>query len=196
MGLVEGQLNFRTKDGIFQQSLDGGATWATPVPGLWQAIGFGASPLQDVDISNLSGDTDGSYELDLDIGSATGSGLITLSLQPNAVSTGQNGEGFYNNGTTVAANTLTAMTIGIAGETTARCRARIEISSKTGAVRVFRCKSYTRVGTGVASIQQFDHLIEWSDTSTVITSLRIHSSAATSMAISSVGWWRKMNRPW
>jgi hypothetical protein len=143
------------------------------------------SDVQDMDLTGLAGDTDGDYEVRGHIiADTTGR---TYTLRPNGtLPTTLNGSYFYNNAggptLTPAANQTDAL-FGISNSA-ATCDFVLRMSSKSGAIRMINGQSFTKTTVAANCLPLwFGYIFE--DTSTVITKLTIHGSAAGSIKVGS-----------
>jgi hypothetical protein len=139
--------------------------------------------------SGLAGDTDGDYEFEGDLLLATGSAM-NLTFQPNGLATNQASSLFLvGTGTSSPSN----LAIANPSSTADTVRIRGTISSKTASgSRLITCVA-TSWAAGVLD-KMFFLEGQWTDTSTAITTLGVHTSVASGLLTNSIVRWRKKAR--
>lgn len=155
-----------------------------PVGGTITTTHAVGADVQNFDITGLAGDTDGDYVLTGRIVMPNGV-VPTISLQPNQISANQDG----NIQSTVSSNPpattritslmLAQIATDAAGTPYVWFNARL--TALTGRVRRFLSQGTDFSGTTANTKRTLLTIGEWSDTTTVITSLRIATNVAASI---------------
>lgn len=145
------------------------------------------SAVQDLTVSGLTGDTDGDYEIVGRILYLANGALVKYSLQPNAITTNQQGAPIYATGAATGSFAQLNATLGISQVQEAVAHAlntldfRATLSSKTGSGgRLWNCNSILRQSSG-AAVQMTLFTGVWEEAATAITSLVLHSDTAASI---------------
>jgi hypothetical protein len=169
--------------GVIQKAIVLGGVVAPPVPPtddltLIQAQTIAGSAVQDVTFASLNGDVDEIYLLIFRVKNAY-NGAIGINLLPNNVSTNQTSYyHVYTSGHTIGSGGGWGLTYQNALNTLAV--GKTWIYAKTGFYRFYIMHGYRTGDQG--GVHQSGH---WTDTATNITSLVLHSSQASSIAVGS-----------
>lgn len=147
------------------------------------------SAVQNIDWTGLSGDADGGYEIEFYMPSP-GSGNLTL--QPNQIATGGLSRGYATNGTGTVAPATGAATLFFLFSAGVPNHGTVYFRSKSGqGNRYYRYFSQdeTAVNPYMQNMSGY-----WADTTTVLTSMRIHHSNATGIPVGSWFVLRRMGK--
>jgi hypothetical protein len=138
------------------------------------------SAANSVTFNGLAGDTDGGYDLDCYI-VQPGATNPVYTIQPNGITANQGGQRTTVD-TALTATQRSDLCLTFVSTTATSVRARTSFNSKSGVVRKF-------IGFAAwkASNENFEsNFSEWTDTATVITSLKINCSVALGIGAGSV----------
>jgi hypothetical protein len=182
MGLpsgAQGSAQYCVVGGVINYSLDNGVTWqvsgSPPNANNTSAVAVNQT---NVTFSNLNGDVDQGYEM---IGRimTPASGTVVLSVQPNFATTNQSGNSTVSINGAVTAGPLTLWTIdGVVNPAASGCFTWFKalISTHTGFQRVFACETLSFLN-GVSNRVSLN-IVNWGNTTDVVTSLTVNSSLA------------------
>lgn len=146
------------------------------------------SAVQNIDWTGLSGDTDGDYEIEFYLPSPS-SGNLTL--QPNQIATGGLSRGYFTNGVAMAQQSGGA-TLFLLFSASVNNHGTIYFRSKSGqGNRYYRYFSQDETATNPFMQNMSGY---WVDTTTVLTSMRIHHSNATGIPVGSWFVLRRMGK--
>lgn len=146
------------------------------------------SAAQNIDWTGLSGDTDGDYEIEFYLVSPSAG---NLTLQPNQIATAGVSRGYYTNGVLMTQQSGGA-TLFLLFSSTVNNHGTIYFRSKSGqGNRYYRYFSQdeTAVNPFMQNMSGY-----WGDTSTVLTSMRIHHSAVGGIGVGSWFVLRRMGK--
>lgn len=146
------------------------------------------SAVTSVTFNGLAGDTDGGYDLDCYIVQPGATNPI-YTLQPNAITANQGGQRTTVD-SALAATQRSDLCLTFVSTSATAVRARCSFNSKSGVIRKF-------IGFAAwkAVNENFEaNFGEWTDTATVITSLKINCSVALGIGAGSVFTLTPMNK--
>lgn len=181
MGFIQGRILIRENNGLLQKSFNDGATWKSlEIPGEITQVSVDST---DVDITGLNGDQDGDYIL---TGYCTypNSQTVGLSIQPNQITANQNIliESVVAAGAPSTSNVASFLLSNLATDAsgTPFVFFKVYLTALSGRIRRFNTELMDVSGVN-NTIRKIEARGWWSDTSTVITSIRIHSTIASAI---------------
>jgi hypothetical protein len=189
MGLpsgAQGSAQYCVVGGVINYSLDNGVTWqvsgSPPNANNTSAVAVNQT---NVTFSNLNGDVDQGYEM---IGRIVtpASGTFALSVQPNFATTNQSGNATISiNGAVSSAPLTTWLVDSLTNPAASGCFTwfRAFITTHTGFQRAFVCETLSFLN-GVSNRVLYS-IVNWANTTDVVTSLTLNSSLASAIGAGS-----------